>query len=57
MYYLYGPETVDEIIFRMLNMKSEVISDTLDGKAHDYQLDRTSKDDCLEAVKTLKEKG
>lgn len=57
VYYLYGPATVDDIVFRMLNMKSEVISDTLDGQARNHQLDRASKDECIKAVKTLKEKG
>ena len=57
VYYLYGPDTVDDIIFNMLNFKSEVVSDALDGKARDYQISRASKDACIEEVKDLKEKG
>lgn len=41
----------------MLNSKSSVISDALDGEAHDYQLQRGNKDECIEEVKTLKEQG
>ena len=35
VYSLYGQDTVDEMIFKMLNRKSEVVSDALDGKAID----------------------
>ena len=34
-YYIYGPCTLDDMIFQMLNYKSEVITDALDGKAKD----------------------
>ena len=57
MYYLYGPSTVDDIIFGMINMKSEVVTDALDGQARNYQLSRTSKTECIEQVKELKEAG
>ena len=57
VYYLYGPDTVDDIIFNMLNFKSEVVTDALDGRAKDLQLSRTSKDACIEEVKERKEKG
>lgn len=57
VYYLYGPSTVDEIIFHLIDLKSTVISDTLDGQAKNYQLSRASKTDCIEQVLDLKEKG
>ena len=41
----------------MLDSKSSVISDALDGKAHDYQLKRGDKEECIGEVKTLKAQG
>ena len=41
----------------MLNHKSEVITDALDGKAKDLQISRTSKQKCIEEVNDRKEKG
>lgn len=31
VYYLYGPETIDDHIFKLLRQKTEVIADSLDG--------------------------
>jgi hypothetical protein len=44
VYYLYGPRTLDDIMFRMIDMKQEVVSDAVDGTAKDYQISRKSKD-------------
>jgi hypothetical protein len=41
----------------MLNRKSCVVTDALDGKAIDLQLSRVSVDECVEEVKDRKEKG
>ena len=41
------------MIFQMLNRKSEVVSDALDGKAIDLQLSKVTKDECVEEVKDL----
>jgi SWI/SNF-related matrix-associated actin-dependent regulator of chromatin subfamily A-like protein 1 len=32
IYYMHGPDTVDDLIFQILAEKSEVVSDALDGK-------------------------
>jgi hypothetical protein len=39
----------------MLNYKSEVITDALDGKARDLQIAKGSKNKCKDEVKELKE--
>ena len=57
VYYLYGPNTLDEIMFRMIDNKTEVVTDAVDGKAHDYQLSRTSKTDAFQEINELKEEG
>ena len=31
IYYLFGEQTLDEILFPMINFKSHIISNTLDG--------------------------
>lgn len=38
IYYLYGNETMDEIIFPILTKKSYVIAETLDAKRAEYHL-------------------
>ena len=48
---------MDYMIFTMLNYKSEVITDALDGKAIDLQIARGSKNKAKDEVNDLKEKG
>ncbi|CAI2373984.1 unnamed protein product [Moneuplotes crassus] len=38
IYYLFGKDTMDDIIFPVLKQKSHVISETLDAKKSDYNL-------------------
>ena len=38
IYYLFGKETMDEIIFPVLTQKSHVIAETLDAKRAEYNL-------------------
>ena len=38
VYYLYGPGTIDDMIFKMINQKSEVVSDSLNGEAVNHQI-------------------
>ena len=38
VYYLYGKETLDEILFPMINFKSSVISHTLDDQRSDFKI-------------------
>lgn len=59
VYYLYGPDTVDDIIYKMLAYKTEIIADSLDGGrfARQYQISKVSQDDVIEDVKTRKEEG
>ena len=38
IYYLYGKETLDEIIFPMINLKSTVVANTLDGSNTDFKI-------------------
>ena len=38
IYYLFGKETMDEIIFPILTQKSHVIAETLDAKRAEYNL-------------------
>jgi SWI/SNF-related matrix-associated actin-dependent regulator 1 of chromatin subfamily A len=40
IYYLYGSQTVDEYMIHMIMQKSEVISDALDGRQADYDIQR-----------------
>lgn len=47
VYYLYGANTVDDIIFSMIDMKSEVVANALDGKTHNYQITHKSKNEYL----------
>jgi len=57
IYYLHGPETVDDIIFDILREKSQVVSDALDGKISEYHIQKAQKEQCVEEVKELKQKG
>ena len=57
VYYLYGPGTVDDIVLSLVNFKTEVVTDTLDGTSKNYQLERTSKSECLQQVQSAKEAG
>ena len=38
VYYLYGPRTVDDIIFNIIDLKTEVVTDALDGKPINYDI-------------------
>eukprot|EP00347_Sterkiella_histriomuscorum_P013935 403362793 len=57
IYYLHGPDTVDEMLFQMLAEKSQVVSDALDGKISEYHIKKAEMDQCVEEVKELKSKG
>lgn len=57
IYYLYGPETLDDVIFDILRDKSEVVSNSLDGKISNYHIKKALMDECVEEVKELKSKG
>ncbi|CDW80246.1 snf2 family n-terminal domain containing protein [Stylonychia lemnae] len=57
IYYMHGPDTVDDIIFQMLSEKSQIVSDALDGKISEYHIKKAQLEECLEEVKELKEKG
>ena len=59
IYYLYGPGTIDDIIYLMLSKKNSVIADSLDNGrlAKQYDISKASKDECLEELKERKEKG
>jgi len=57
VYYLYGPGTVDDIVFRMIDLKSEVVNETLDGTAQNFQVSRKSKNDALDEVKKAHKEG
>ena len=41
VYYLHGAGTLDDHIFKMISSKSEIISDTLDGKQDAYDIVKT----------------
>ncbi|CAI2373818.1 unnamed protein product [Moneuplotes crassus] len=43
IYYLFGKDTMDEIIFPVLRQKSHVISETLDARRTDYNLNIKAK--------------
>jgi len=57
VYYLYGPGTVDDIVFRMIDLKSEVVNETLDGTVQNFQVSRKSKNDALDEVKKAHKEG
>ena len=43
IHYLYGPETLDEVLFRMLNQKQNIFSNTLDNKSANMNVKYTFK--------------
>ena len=57
IYYMHGQETVDDLIFQILSVKSQVVSDALDGKLSEYHIRQAQIEDCVEEVKELKSKG
>lgn len=57
IYYMHGPETIDDILYQILADKSQVVSDALDGKISEYHIRKAEKDHCIEEVKELKSKG
>ena len=38
IYYMHGPDTLDDMIFQILSEKSQVVSDALDGKISEYHI-------------------
>ena len=57
VYYLYGEMTLDTLIYPRLHLKSEVISNCLDGEEADFEIENTEKDDEWEEErKALREK-
>lgn len=38
IYYLYGKETLDEVIYPMINLKSMVVANALDGANTDFKI-------------------
>lgn len=57
IYYLHGPETVDDLILDLLREKSYVVSGAIDGQRPDYKINATEKEEIIENVKELKSKG
>ena len=43
IHYLYGPDTLDEILFKMLNQKQNIFSNTLDNKSQNMEVKYTFK--------------
>lgn len=50
IYYLFGEETLDEILYPMINFKSHIISNTLDGQKTDFKIKRTRREDDEDAL-------
>lgn len=42
IYYLYGQETLDEVIYPMINFKSHVIARALDDQSSDFKLSKAA---------------
>jgi SWI/SNF-related matrix-associated actin-dependent regulator 1 of chromatin subfamily A len=42
IHYLYGPNTLDEVLFRMLNQKQNIFTNTLDRKAKNMEVRGTT---------------
>jgi hypothetical protein len=40
---MYGPYTVDDLIFRMLNIKSDIVASTLEGKEKEFNIPHVQK--------------
>lgn len=57
VYYLYGPDTIDDHIFKLLSQKTEVIADSLDGGrfAKQYDLRKASQDNQVDESTNKKE--
>ena len=43
IHYLYGPDTIDEVLFRMLNQKQNIFSNTLDNMVKNMEVKNTYK--------------
>ena len=43
IHYLYGPETLDEVLFKMLNQKQNIFSNTLDNMSQNMEVKYTFK--------------
>ena len=43
IHYLYGPETLDEVLFKMLNQKQNIFSNTLDNMSKNMEVKYTFK--------------
>ena len=57
IYYLYGPHTVDRLIFPRLKFKTEVIGSTLDGRAANYHIDQGNQEEVKqETIQALNRK-
>ena len=47
IHYLYGPDTIDEVLFRMLNQKQNIFSNTLDNMVKNMEVKNTYKNQLL----------
>ena len=43
IHYLYGPDTIDEVLFKMLNQKQNIFSNTLDNMVKNMEVRNTYK--------------
>ena len=43
IHYLYGPDTIDEVLFKMLNQKHNIFSNTLDNMVKNMEVKNTYK--------------
>ena len=43
IHYLYGPDTIDEVLFKMLNQKQNIFSNTLDNMVKNMEVKNTYK--------------
>ena len=43
IHYLYGPDTLDEVLFKMLNQKQNIFSNTLDNTSQNMEVKYTFK--------------
>jgi len=45
IYYLFGKGTIDEVIYDMVDIKAQVVAQTLDNQEeHEFQMGRLKKD-------------
>ena len=49
IYYCYGDNTVDTMIYPRLKLKSEVFANVLDGKQTEFKIDNEDEKDLLGA--------